>query len=125
MGKAKINISKAIEMRVGGATLREIGEHFSTSAEAVRQAFQRAEKRNKQEKKLARLLVAVSSSEKDSVKSPVDIKKSIDDWTAILEAAKKGIELESEVDILKARLAQIEEALSLPEEKKVEGEQKT
>ena len=108
MGKAIIDIGKAIEMRVHGATLREIGKHFSTSPEAVRQAFQRADKKKREQKTLARLLVAASIDEQGNPKSPADIAKTIDDWTAILEAAKKGIALESEVASLKERLSKLE-----------------
>ena len=111
MGRVIIDIGKAIELRVSGATLREIGKHFGTSPEAVRQAFQRAEKRKRERKKLARSLVAASIDERGSVKSYADIAKTIDDWTAILEAAKKGIVLESEVASLKERLNRLETSL--------------
>lgn len=104
----KINIAKAIEMRVAGNSLRLIGAYFNTSAEAVRQAFQRAAKKQREQKKLARLLVAASIDEQGDLKSQVDIAKKIDDWTVILEAAKKGIALESEVANLKERLNRIE-----------------
>ncbi len=112
MGKVIIDIGKAIEMRVSGATLREIGKHFGTSPEAVRQAFQRADKKKREQKKLSRLLVAASIDERGNVKSPADIAKTIDDWTAILEAAKKGMALESEVASLKERLSKVELLLS-------------
>ena len=112
MGKVIIDIGKAIEMRVGGATLREIGKHFGTSAEAVRQAFERVEKKKREAKRLTRLLAAASFDEQGNVKSPDDITKIIDDWTAILEAAKKGIALESEVTDLKDRLSKVEKSLT-------------
>lgn len=108
MGKAIIDISEAIEMRVKGSTLRDIGEHFGTTAEAVRQAFQRAEKKKRKEKKLARLLVTTNVDKQSGIKSPADIAKTIDDWTTILEAAKKGIALESEVASLRERLSKVE-----------------
>ena len=108
MGKVIIDIGKAIEMRVKGATLREIGKHFGTSAEAVRQAYQRADKKKREQKKMMRLLVAASIDEKGRAKSPTDIAKTIDDWASILEAAKKGIALESEVAELKERLSKVE-----------------
>ena len=113
MGKAKIDIAKAIEMRVNGATLREIGKHFGVSAEGVRQAFERADKKKREQKKLARLLVAASIDDQGRAKSPIDIAKAIDDWTAILEAAKKGIALESEVASLKERLSRVERLVQL------------
>ena len=113
MGKAIIDIGKAIEMRVGGATLREIGKHFGTSPEGVRQALLRADKKKREQKKLARLLVAASIDEQGRAKSHVDIAKTIDDWTAILEAAKKGIALESEVASLKERLRNLERLVHL------------
>jgi hypothetical protein len=117
MGKVKIDIGQAIQMRVGGASLREIGSRFGTSPEAVRQAFQRAEKKKKVMKKMERLLVAASMDEQGNVKSIPDIAKTIDDWAAILEAAKKGIALESEVASLKDRLKKIEGFITLTEKK--------
>jgi orotate phosphoribosyltransferase-like protein len=108
MGKVVIDIGKAIEMRVNGTTLREIGQHFGTSAEAVRQALKRAHKKQREQKKLARLLVAASFDEQGRAKNPADIAKTIDDWTAILDAAKKGIALESEVADLKERIRKVE-----------------
>ncbi len=113
MGKTKIDVGKAIEMRVNGATLREIGKHFDTSPEAVRQAFRRADKWKREQKKLARLLVAASIDEKGNPKSPADIAKTIDDWATILEAAKKGIALESEVANLKDRLSRVEMLINI------------
>ncbi|MFC1958758.1 hypothetical protein ACFLV6_02460 [Chloroflexota bacterium] len=112
MGKVIIDIAKAIELRVNGATLRDIGKHFGTSAEAVRQAFQRAENKKREHRKLTRLLVAASTDEQGSFRSPSDIAKTIDDWTTILDAAKKGITLELEVADLKERLGRIEALLS-------------
>jgi hypothetical protein len=102
MWKVKIDKSQAIQMRANGDSLRKIGEYFGTSAEAVRQALQRAEKNKKEQKKMASLLASTSS---------VDITKIIDDWSAILEAAKKGIALESEVAGLKERLSKVESSL--------------
>ncbi|GAI22150.1 unnamed protein product, partial [marine sediment metagenome] len=122
MGKVKIDIVKAIEMRVNGATLREIGSHFNASAEAVRQAIQRADKQKREQEKLARLLVSASIGEQgiakspaDIAKSPADIAKTIDDWIVILEAAKKGIALESEVASFKERLSRVELLVNLRE----------
>ncbi len=112
MGKVIIDIGKAIEMRVNGATLREIGKHFGTSPEAVRQAYQRADKKKREQKKMMRLLAAASIDEQGRARSPVDIAKTIDDWAAILEAAKKGIALESEIASLKERLSRIERSLA-------------
>jgi hypothetical protein len=113
MGKTKIDIGKAIEMRVAGATLREIGKHFGTSPEGVRQALQRAHKKSREQKRLNRLLVAASFNNQGRVKSPTEIAKTINDWAAILEAAKKGIALESEVTSLKERLSKVEMLLDL------------
>ena len=118
MSKAKIDINKAIEMRIKGSTLEEIGSHFSATSEGVRQAFQRAEKKKREQKKLARLLVSASVDDKVTVKNSRDIAKTIDDWAAILDAAKKGIALEAEVADLRNRLSHIEKMLSLPENKK-------
>ena len=112
MGKVKIDIGKAIELRVNGATLREIGKYFSTSPEAVRQAFQRADRKKKEQKRLSRLLVAASIGEQGSVKNYVDIAKTIDNWTVILKAAKNGNALESEVASLKKRLGRVEMLLN-------------
>ena len=113
MGKTIIDIAKAIEMRVSGATLREIGKHFGVSAEGVRQAFERADKKKREQNKLTRLLVSASIDDQGRVRSPADIAKIIDDWTAILEAAKKGIALESEVASLKERLSNLERLVHL------------
>ena len=51
MGRAKIHVGKAIEMRISGATLREIGDYFNVSPEAVRQSLQRAHKKKREQKK--------------------------------------------------------------------------
>ena len=120
MGKVIIDIGKAIEMRVNGATLREIGKYFGTSPEGVRQALQRAHKKKREQKKMTRFLLAASIDDQGSAKSPADIAKTIDDWTAILEAAKKGIALESEVASLKERLSRVELLVNLKEKQELE-----
>ena len=75
MGKTKIDIGKAIEMRVNGATLREIAAHFGVSPEGVRQALKNAHKKNREQKKLKRLLIAASIDEQGKTKAPADITK--------------------------------------------------
>ena len=111
MGKIRIDTVKAIEMRVNGATLREIGSHFGTSAEAARQALDRVQKKSREQKKLSRLLVAATEDEKGMPKNPVDITKTLQEWTAILEAAKRGVAVESELANLKERLSSLEKRL--------------
>ena len=108
MGKTIIDISKAIEMRVTGATLRDIGKHFGTSPEAVRQAFLRAEKKKRQQKTIARLLVATSIAPSGEYRNPEEITKTINEWAVLVEAAKKGIALESEVAELRERINKLE-----------------
>lgn len=121
MGKVKIDIGKAIEMRGKGATLREIGKYFGTSAEAVRQAFLRARKKKKEEKKFMRILTAASYDDQGRAKSREEIVKTLDDWSTIIEAAKKGIALESEVASLKERLSRVEGLLHGVEQNEKNG----
>ncbi|MFC1988314.1 hypothetical protein ACFLVJ_00545 [Chloroflexota bacterium] len=117
MRTVKIDIVKAIEMRSNSATLRDIGKHFGTSAEAVRQALNRAERKKKERNKLTRLLKNTNTNNQNRHNYPVNINRIINNWTAILEAAKKGIALESEVADLKARLTNIEVMLSQQNER--------
>ena len=108
----KIDTVEAIKMRVMGSTLKEIGDHFGTSAEAVRQALERADQKKKEQKKLARLLVSATGvAQQSRPGNPSDISKTIEDWTAILEMAKRATELDSEVAILKERLTRLEDLL--------------
>lgn len=110
MGKTKISdIAKLAELRGSGKSLREIGEYFNVSPEAVRLALQNIEKKRDQEKQLAQLLVLSTELQTDKDMPPSkNVSQVIDDWIVILQAAKKAALVEDELKTLNERVTQLE-----------------
>jgi hypothetical protein len=114
MGKTKItDITKLAEMRGSGKSLREIGNYFDVSPEAIRLALQNIEKKKRQSSKLAQLLFSsIDGGNKEIQKPSKNISQIIDDWMLILQAAKKAALLEDEMTFLKERVTRLENRIN-------------
>jgi hypothetical protein len=119
--KKKIDVTKAIEMRVFGKNLKEIGDAFGATGEAVRQALDNAQKKKERQKEWARLLVS-STTPIESIdsreKKPDAAEKIIDDWISILQTIKKVTSLEAQITLLNARITKLENEIAKPLETK-------
>jgi hypothetical protein len=112
MGREKkIDVAKAIEMKVFGKSLREIGDYFGTSGEAVRQALETAKKQQEQQKQWARMLVSsISPTQSMEIEEKKfdDSSKILDDWISVLQTIKKVPSLEAHIILLDDRIKNLE-----------------